>query len=153
MIFVVSSGNGQDVTVNVTPSSLNVNQGTSQTLRCSYTLPPAASYVSLWWVKTKDGSHIAVWTAVGDIPQQIRGNSAHPGFADRLSGTPAADFPALQSGHSLTFLSVQVEDAAEYYCSVSYWEDPNDQTTSSTKHSSTTTMNVQGESIKHTGKI
>ena len=154
VIFVVSSGNGQDVIVTVSPTSLTAVQGTNQTFRCSYTLPQAAYYVRVKWMKDIDATDVTLWTAEGDLSiQQIKGNDAEPGFTNRLSGSPAVGFPAHQSEHSLTFLSVQVEDTGTYYCTVIYWEDPMDPTISSIKDSSTTTMNVQGESIKHTGKI
>ena len=57
-----------------------------------------------------------LWHVEGVIAtQQIEVNQAYPEFENSLSGTLAVGFPALQSGHSLTFRNVKVDDAGQYY--------------------------------------
>ena len=145
MICVVSSvQESPDFTVTVSPPSLNATRGSNQTFHCDYTLPRAAFHVILDWWKEVDGSNILLWSVCGNISNQLsicNFPNLHSGYADRLSGSPSDSFPALQSGHSLTFLSVQVEDAGTYYCEAQYFENV---LIGSMKESSRITMNIQG---------
>ena len=152
IFHVVSSSSGsQDFTVTLSPPSVIAVQGTNQTFHCTFSVPETAYFVKVAWMKQNSGTDTVLWIADGNThTHKTTHNQADlnfPNFPIRLSGLPATGFPAFQTGHFLTFFSVQLGDTGEYYCRATYWEDPH---TYTSNDSSTTTMNVQGESIKHT---
>ena len=145
---MMSSVDGQDtLTVTAQPYSINAEQGSSQTLRCQYNIPAVITDVRVEWLMHQPGAPPKlVWNAnntPSSLSQNNPHNSAELEYKGRLTGT-SADFPDLWSGHSLTFLRVELHDEGIYFCTVFYYRSTGSHNQG---QSNVITLTVQGKFI------
>ena len=96
--------------------SIDAAQGTRQTLRCRYSIPDTVNGVRVTWFKYQDGTTDSLLLTVVKSPAHEY-SRVETGYTERLGGTT----DDLWAGHSLTFLSVQLDDDGQYYCTVTSW--------------------------------